>query len=111
MTDNTDLFEKMRAAPVRVKKRREPLPAGHADRPGTGLAGETCGSCKHLYRNRQAKTYLKCALTRACWTGGRKTDVRAKDAACSKWAPATGSETADAQSQQTEPDQEPTGAA
>lgn len=58
---------------------------GHADRPGTGPDGETCGSCSSLYRNQMAKTYLKCLLTRAKWTGGGGTDVRLRDAACSKW--------------------------
>jgi len=66
-------------------KRREPIPSGHAMPPGTGPTGETCGSCKHLVRKSMAKVYLKCGLTRQCWTGGRKTDVRARDSACIKW--------------------------
>lgn len=57
----------------------------HAAPPGTGPAGETCGSCAHLYRNHMAKTYLKCALCRHKWTGGGATDVKARDPACSKW--------------------------
>jgi len=57
----------------------------HAAKPGTGPEGETCGSCKHLSRNRMAKTYLKCSLCRANWTGGSATDVKARDPACSKW--------------------------
>lgn len=61
------------------------LPRGGADRPGTGPEGETCKSCKHIYRNQQAKTYLKCGLMRAYWTGGPKTDIRASWPACSKW--------------------------
>lgn len=65
--------------------RGDPAPHGHAYHPGTGPAGETCGSCKHLYRNRMAKTYLKCELARAIWTGGRASDVRARDPACKKW--------------------------
>jgi hypothetical protein len=60
-------------------------PRGYAWPPGTGPAGETCGSCKHLFRNRLAKTYLKCSLTRAAWTGGRASDVLAGAAACKKW--------------------------
>ncbi len=60
-------------------------PRGYADRPGTGPAGETCGSCKHLAYIRMSKSYPKCKLTRACWTGGRRTDVLVKAAACSKW--------------------------
>jgi len=58
---------------------------GHAWPPGTGPAGETCGSCKHLYRKHMAKTYLKCALMMAKWTGGSGTDVRDRDEACREW--------------------------
>ena len=73
-------------APMTGKRKRKPTPKrGHYFKPGTGPAGETCGSCKHLYRNRLAKTYLKCALNRANWTGGEGSDVRAKDAACKFW--------------------------
>lgn len=58
---------------------------GHAAAPGTGPAGETCGSCEHLVRRQMAKTYLKCGLVRALWTGAVRTDVRAGDAACRLW--------------------------
>lgn len=58
---------------------------GHIAPPGTGPEGETCGSCDHLYRNVLSKTYLKCGLNRAKWTGGGKTDVRARDYACALW--------------------------
>lgn len=58
---------------------------GHAAPPGSGPDGETCGSCAHLTRVVFAKTYLKCGLRRATWTGSYGTDVRAKDSACSKW--------------------------
>ena len=58
---------------------------GHAWPPGTGPEGETCGSCKHLYRKLMSKTYLKCDLMQAVWTGGGGTDVQAKDPACKKW--------------------------
>lgn len=58
---------------------------GHVAPPGTGPDGQTCGSCKHLARIAYAKTYLKCGLNRARWTGGPKTDVCARDQACSKW--------------------------
>ena len=66
-------------------KRSAPTPSGHAAPPGTGPANETCGSCAHLVRKRMAKTYLKCGLMESVWTGGGKTDVRARDAACAKW--------------------------
>lgn len=69
----------------RLKKRRAPTPNGYAARPGSGPAGETCGTCRHLYRNRQAKTYLKCGLMQRGWTSGRASDVLAKAPACSRW--------------------------
>lgn len=59
-------------------------PRGGADRPGTGPAGETCGSCKHSARVGHGG-HPKCELTRACWTHGPKTDIRMRWAACSKW--------------------------
>ncbi len=58
---------------------------GYAASPGTGPAGETCGSCEHHHRNQMAKTYHKCALMRAIWTGGAKTDILVRSPACSKW--------------------------
>lgn len=62
-----------------VKKR------GHAARPGTGPECETCGSCAHYTLRQMSKTYRKCALTKATWTGGAGSDIRAGDPACSKW--------------------------
>lgn len=76
--------ERKRIAP----KRKEPTPSGHYLPPGTGPEGETCGSCAHLVRKQLAGTYLKCGLNRDRWTGGGKTDVRARDAACKAWASA-----------------------
>lgn len=57
----------------------------HPAKPGTGPAGETCKTCAHIHRNQMAKTYLKCELMRAKWTGGYGTDIKASDAACEKW--------------------------
>ncbi len=72
-----------------AKKGRKPTqPKGYASLPGTGPAGETCKTCRHLYRNRMAKTYLKCSLMRQYWTGGAGTDVRASAPACRNWEPA-----------------------
>ena len=64
---------------------KKPKKHGYAAPPGTGPSGETCGSCAHLFRNRMAKTYLKCSLMRAHWTGGLGTDVRARSPACRNW--------------------------
>lgn len=72
---------------VGKRKRREPKPNGYAYFPGTGPAGETCKTCKHIYRNRLAKTYLKCNLNQAKWTGGGGSDIRAKSPACKFWEP------------------------
>ena len=66
-------------------KRKTTTPQGHAGKPGTGPTGESCKTCEHLTRLMMGKTYLKCALTRASWTGGQGSDVRARDAACWKW--------------------------
>ena len=66
--------------------RQRSLVRGHAAPPGTGPAGETCKTCAHIVRKEFAKTYIKCELSKARWTGGGGTDVRAGDPACSKWA-------------------------
>ena len=66
-------------------KRNPTIPKGYAAPPGTGPDGETCGSCRHLYRNHVAKTYLKCSLMKARWTGGAATDIRARSPACRRW--------------------------
>jgi len=55
---------------------------GYAAPPGTGPAGETCGSCEHISHGRR---WAKCDLTRACHTGGRRTDVLTRSPACNKW--------------------------
>ena len=57
----------------------------YAALPGTGPKGETCGSCRHLYRRRYSKVYLKCALCEPKWTGGPGSDIKARAPACSKW--------------------------
>lgn len=69
------------------RPKRKPTPKrGHARPPGTGPAGETCGSCQHIARRQWAGTYMKCALNQAKWTRGPGSDVRARDPACEKWA-------------------------
>ena len=68
-----------------IKKRKDPQPRGYAARPGSGPKGETCKTCRHLFRNRLAKTYLKCLMARAKWTGGRASDVLARAPACRMW--------------------------
>ncbi len=89
MTDFVNLFgEAVTIDRGKIGKRKEPTPSGYAARPGTGPEGETCRTCKHLVRRHYARVYLKCGLTEAAWTGGRKTDVLARSPSCAKWEPA-----------------------
>ena len=69
------------AQPSTFSKRRPCTPAPI----GSGPEGQTCGPCKHLYRHRMAKTYLKCDLMRRHWTGGAGTDIKARWPACRQW--------------------------
>lgn len=61
------------------------LPRGHAAPPGSEPAGETCKTCNHYTLRQWARTYRKCGLMRAKWTGGGGSDIRAKDPACKFW--------------------------
>lgn len=84
----SDLFTLDRAmTPLERKRLRAgTTPKGYAALPGTGPAGESCGSCENLVRRQMARTYLKCALMQRGWTRGAASDVRAKSPACSRWA-------------------------
>lgn len=66
-------------------RRAAAIPRGYAAPPGTGPEGETCQSCKHIARVQHSKVYIKCRLNQAKWTGGPKTDIRARSPACAKW--------------------------
>lgn len=81
----TDLFPDLSPSsapdkPVNVTKK-----GLYAALPGTGPAGETCGSCANLSGHTMSRRYRKCALTRARWTGGPGSDVKVRSPACSKW--------------------------
>jgi hypothetical protein len=65
--------------------RRTTAPAGYAARPGTGPAGETCGSCAHRCKMKHSKAWSKCGLMRYTWTGGIKTDIAVRSPACKHW--------------------------
>lgn len=78
-----DLFGEVPPSPPKVSSAGQAH--GYAALPGTGPKGETCGSCAHLYRKHMAKTYLKCELMAAKWTGGHGTDVLARSPACQRW--------------------------
>ena len=69
----------------RKRLRGQNTPKGYPALPGTGPAGETCGSCANLQRRRMAKTYLKCGLMEAHWTRGGASDVRSGSPACRRW--------------------------
>lgn len=56
----------------------------YAAPPGTGPAGETCGSCRHICRHPSGR-YRKCGVVRALWTHGPGTDIKARSPACAKW--------------------------
>lgn len=70
---------------LKRRKQSAQQPKGYAALPGTGPAGETCKTCKNLIRRQFSKTYLKCGLMRAHWTGGKGSDIRAKTPACRNW--------------------------
>lgn len=65
------------------KAKRKPTPArGYSSSPGTGPAGETCGSCTHVVRFRR---FHKCGLVKRTWTKGAGSDVKARTPACRNW--------------------------
>lgn len=82
-----DLFSLDRAMTPQERKRlrANTTPKGYVALPGSGPAGETCCSCKHLVRRRMAKTYLKCGLMQRGWTRRAASDVQARYPACSRW--------------------------
>jgi hypothetical protein len=68
------------------KPKRNETPRGYAGTPGKGPQGHFCRDCRHLCRKHMGKTYLKCWLMQRVWSGGPKTDIRAKSPACEHWA-------------------------
>jgi hypothetical protein len=79
-----------------ARRFKEEPAAGYAHLPGTGPAGETCGTCANC-RIRENPThtarYYKCALMVAIWTHGRASDVLVTSPACSAHQPGTPSKT------------------
>lgn len=72
---------------IGIVRRKPTVKNGYAAQPGTGPEGKTCRDCKHKLRlgNFGGKSYLKCDLRRATWTGGEGTDILARTPACSKF--------------------------
>jgi hypothetical protein len=77
---------KLRAAGV-SSRRKPTVKNGYAAPPGTGPDGMTCKDCKHktTMSNTGNKSWIKCELRRATWTGGEGTDILARSPACSKF--------------------------
>lgn len=89
MSPPVDLFGEIPPAAVQAPRGKHyTQPKGYAANPGTGPAGETCGSCNHLVRcgnYNGAKRWSKCELMEKVWTHGRGSDVLARMPACSRW--------------------------
>lgn len=81
----TNLFDLMVLPASALRSRRLSKKHGHSAVPGSGPAGETCGGCKNFVRKEMSKTYFKCGIMRAYWTGGTGTDIRSRDKACRHW--------------------------
>jgi hypothetical protein len=81
----TDLF----GDPVSLKRgvgRNYVKPNGYYFAPGTGPAGETCGSCAHCVRKHlSCRNVYKCWLNRDNWGGTRRTDILLVAPACKFW--------------------------
>lgn len=71
----------------RILKRKAIPKKGYAAPPGTGPEGEKCKTCRHIYRKKMSKTYIKCLLNRDNWTGGAGSDVLSNAPACRLWEP------------------------
>ena len=68
--------------PVKPRGKHYVQPRGYAYMPGTGPAGETCGTCKHIHRYRR---WAKCGAYRGLVTHGRGTDILVRAKACKYW--------------------------
>lgn len=61
--------------------------SGYARRPGTGPAGERCGTCLHAVRiGAYNHKFYKCNIIRFRWTHGPGTDILLKSPACKMWS-------------------------
>lgn len=68
---------------------------GYASLSGTGPAGETCATCKHIQRKRSysgRKRWNKCGHPLAYRSNCSATDIKARSPACKHWERAADSE-------------------
>lgn len=73
---------------ARTRLPHPPARRGYAMAPGTGPAGETCGSCRHAYRREAGlKSVTKCARSRH-QGGSIASDIVRTSPACLLWEPA-----------------------
>ena len=72
---------------IKMPKVKHPKDRAHPYPPGSGPAGQTCGTCAKLCERRFSKTYFKCHVLMKFWTAGPGTDIRKKDPACLCWEP------------------------
>ena len=81
--------DERKALERRFGKKKPRAKATPAD-PGSGPAGETCGTCKHRYANmlRSGRKFFKCKLLKP--SRGPGTDIRVKTPACARWERADG---------------------
>lgn len=82
----TEQRRRSRAAGI-SQGRKPTVKNGYAAQPGTGPEGKTCRDCAHkrMCSNTGNKSWIKCELRRATWTGGEGTDIKASSPACSKF--------------------------
>lgn len=87
MNDHIDLF----GAPIldlTAAERHGCVPKGYPRRPGSGPAGQTCGTCVYAIDiDYHGRCYYKCAIIKHRWTHGPGTDIKLKSPACELWQP------------------------
>jgi hypothetical protein len=82
----TDLLGDPASLKPDPEKKKYPTPYGYYFAPGTGPAGETCGSCDHCVRKHLSKKNVyKCGLNRENWGGTRRSDIVLRSPACKFW--------------------------
>ena len=69
--------------PHEIAKARAKVSKGYRYFPGSGPAGETCRTCKHILHTGNDGRYKKCALVN--FTRGPATDIKVKSPACKFW--------------------------